>query len=73
LATFADPMRFCGGTGCNPLQTRSHAGLDTSGDPVNGEQNPRREFLRGRSVCGSWTDSGFELLTTGQQLKKKSD
>jgi hypothetical protein len=48
-----------------------------SGDPVNGEQNPRREFLRRRSplrqgcgaqaVCGNWTDSGYELLTRRRQ------
>jgi hypothetical protein len=72
LATVADPMRFCGRTGCNPLQSRSHVGLEMSGDPVIGEQNPRREFLRGRSVCVSWGDV-FELLTPGQQLKKKRD
>jgi hypothetical protein len=73
LATFADPTQFRSRTFCNSLRFFRLPVLDETSDPMDNGANPRREFLGRRSEFGSWTDSGFELLTTGQQLKKRYD
>jgi hypothetical protein len=61
---------------------RNLAEVFVRSDPVPDTANPRREFLRRRSVFVSWSD-GFELLTRlrhrfggqapNKQLKKKRD
>jgi hypothetical protein len=63
-------MRFCRRTEQNPLRLRRHGGIDVTSDPMAPDENPRREFCRGRSPeCDEESSSAAEIQ---QRLKANS-